>query len=163
MQKNLPYIIIAFGVASLVAILSFLDLYDNFENSLLDLRFKSRGLVKVREDIATVDIDTDALTNVGKWSPWSREKHLPLIKLSEQHDVDHFLFDFYFIEPSDRQLNIKDIDFEIDTTAEQIRDRFPDPDNDLAEASKKAGNIIFAQSVEFILIQIQEAITIKFI
>ena len=146
MQKNLPYIIIAFGVASLVAILSFLDLYDNFENSLLDLRFKSRGLVKVREDIATVDIDTDALTNVGKWSPWSREKHLPLIKLSEQHDVDHFLFDFYFIEPSDRQLNIKDIDFEIDTTAEQIRDRFPDPDNDLAEASKKAGNIIFAQS-----------------
>ena len=97
MQKNLPYIIIAFGVASLVAILSFLDLYDNFENSLLDLRFKSRGLVKVREDIATVDIDTDALTNVGKWSPWSREKHLPLIKLSEQHDVDHFLFDFYFI------------------------------------------------------------------
>ena len=30
MQKNLPYIIIAFGVASLVAILSFLDLYDNF-------------------------------------------------------------------------------------------------------------------------------------
>ena len=28
----------------------------------------------------------------------------------------------------------------------QIKDKFPDPDNDLAAAAKKAGNIIFAQS-----------------
>ena len=29
---------------------------------------------------------------------------------------------------------------------EQVESLFPDPDNDLADASKKAGNIIFAQS-----------------
>ena len=28
----------------------------------------------------------------------------------------------------------------------QIENLFPDPDNDLADAAKKAGNIIFAQS-----------------
>ena len=71
MQKNLPYILIAFGVAAVVSLLSFFDLYDNFENNLLDMRFKNRGLVEVRDDIATVDIDTDALATIGKWSPWS--------------------------------------------------------------------------------------------
>ena len=146
MQKNLPYILISFGVASFFCVLSFFDLYDNFENRLLDLRYNNRGLLQVRDDIATVDIDTDALATVGKWSPWSREKHLPLIKLAGEHGVDAFLFDFYFIEESERQLNIKDLDFDKDTTAGQIKNKFPDPDNDLAIASTKAGNIIFAQS-----------------
>jgi len=146
MQKNLPYILIAFGVAAVVCLLSFFDLYDNFENSLLDMRFKNRGLVEVRDDIATVDIDTDALATIGKWSPWSRDKHLPVIKTAAEHGMDAFLFDFYFIEESERELNIKDIDFENDTTANQIKDKFPDPDNDLAAAAENAGNIIFAQS-----------------
>ena len=146
MQKNLPYILIAFGVAAVVCLLSFFDLYDNFENSLLDMRFKNRGLVEVRDDIATVDIDTDALATIGKWSPWSRDKHLPVIKTAAEHGMDAFLFDFYFIEESERELNIKDIDFENDTTANQIKERFPDPDNDLAVAAENAGNIIFAQS-----------------
>jgi len=146
MQKNLPYILIAFGVAAVVCLLSFFDLYDNFENSLLDMRFKNRGLVEVRDDIATVDIDTDALATIGKWSPWSRDKHLPVIKTAAEHGMDAFLFDFYFIEESERELNIKDIDFENDTTANQIKEKFPDPDNDLAAAAENAGNIIFAQS-----------------
>ena len=146
MQKSLPYILIAFGVAAVVCLLSFFDLYDNFENSLLDMRFKNRGLVEVRDDIATVDIDTDALATIGKWSPWSRDKHLPVIKTAEEHGIDAFLFDFYFIEESERELNIKDIDFENDTTANQIKEKFPDPDNDLAVAAENAGNIIFAQS-----------------
>jgi class 3 adenylate cyclase/CHASE2 domain-containing sensor protein len=146
MNKNLPYILIAFGVAAVVCLLSFFDLYDNFENSLLDMRFKNRGLVEVRDDIATVDIDTDALATIGKWSPWSRDKHLPVIKTAAEHGMDAFLFDFYFIEDSERELNIKDIDFENDTTANQIKEKFPDPDNDLAIAAENAGNIIFAQS-----------------
>ena len=61
MNKNLPYILIAFGVAGLVAILSLFDIYDNFENSLLDMRFKSRGIMETRDDIATADIDVRAL------------------------------------------------------------------------------------------------------
>ena len=79
MQKNIPYIIIAFGIAALVSILSFLDLYDNFEHNLLDMRFKSRGLMETREDIATADIDVRALQTEGKWDPWSREKHIPCL------------------------------------------------------------------------------------
>ena len=37
MKKNLPYILIALGVAAMVSMLAIFDLYDNFEHSLLDL------------------------------------------------------------------------------------------------------------------------------
>ena len=148
MQKNLPYIIIAFGVASLVAILSFLDLYDNFEHNLLDMRFKSRGMMKTRPDIATADIDVRALQTEGKWDPWSREKHIPLVNLAAEHRMDAFIFDVYFIEDSERKLEYKILNSVSDSllSMEKGKDLFPDPDNDLAKASQRAGNIIFAQS-----------------
>ena len=142
MQKNIPYIIISFGVAALVSLLSFLDLYDNFEHSLLDMRFKSRGLMETRDDIVTVDIDGAALQKVGKWSPWSREKHLPLIKTAGEHGMDAFLFDFYFIEESESVLNKNDINFEDSTlTVENIKTRFPEPDKELAKASEASSMI----------------------
>jgi len=148
MQKNLPYIIIAFGVASLVAILSFLDLYDNFEHNLLDMRFKSRGMMETRPDIATADIDVRALQTEGKWDPWSREKHIPLVNLAAEHRMDAFIFDVYFIEESERKLEYKVLNSVSDSllSMEKVKDLFPDPDNDLARASQRAGNIIFAQS-----------------
>ena len=143
MQKNIPYIIIAFGVAALVCILSFLDLYDNFEHNLLDMRFKSRGLMDTREDIATADIDVRALQTEGKWDPWSREKHIPMVNLAAEHGLDAFIFDVYFIEDSERKLEYKVLNSITDSTMsmEKVKDLFPDPDNDLADASQKAGNI----------------------
>jgi len=148
MQKNLPYIIIAFGIASLVAFLSFLDLYDNFEHNLLDMRFKSRGMMETRPDIATADIDVRALQTEGKWDPWSREKHIPLVNLAAEHRMDAFIFDVYFIEDSERKLEYKVLNSVSDSllSMEKVKDLFPDPDNDLAKASQRAGNIIFAQS-----------------
>ena len=66
MQKNIPYILISFGISILVCVLSFLDVYDDFEHNLLDMRFKSRGLIETRDDIATADIDVRALQTEGK-------------------------------------------------------------------------------------------------
>ena len=148
MQKNLPYIVIAFGIAALIAILSFLDLYDNFEHSLLDMRFKSRGMMETRPDIATADIDVRALQTEGKWDPWSREKHIPLVNLAAEHRMDAFIFDVYFIEESERKLEYKVLNSVSDSvlSMENMKELFPDPDNDLAKASQRAGNIIFAQS-----------------
>ena len=148
MQKNIPYILISFGISILVCVLSFLDIYDNFEHNLLDMRFKSRGLIETRDDIATADIDVRALQTEGKWDPWSREKHIHLVNLSAEHDLDAFIFDVYFIEDSERKLEYKVLKSITDSalTMDQVESLFPDPDNDLADASKKAGNIIFAQS-----------------
>ncbi len=148
MQKNVPYILISFGISIIVCVLSFLDIYDNFEHNLLDMRFKSRGLIETRDDIATADIDVRALQTEGKWDPWSREKHIPLVNLSAEHGLDAFIFDVYFIEESERKLEYKVLKSVTDSTLtmDQVESLFPDPDNDLASASKKAGNIIFAQS-----------------
>ena len=148
MQKNIPYILISFGICILVCVLSFLDLYDNFEHSLLDMRFKSRGLLETRDDIATADIDVRALQTEGKWDPWSREKHIPLVNLAAEHRLGAFIFDVYFIEDSERKLEYKVLNNITDSTLtmEQVQKLFPDPDNDLANASKRAGNVIFAQS-----------------
>lgn len=148
MQKNVPYILISFGISIIVCVLSFLDIYDNFEHNLLDMRFKSRGLIKTRDDIATADIDVRALQTEGKWDPWSREKHIPLVNLSAEHGLDAFIFDVYFIEDSERKLEYKVLKSVTDSTLsmDQVENLFPDPDNDLASASKRAGNIIFAQS-----------------
>ena len=148
MKKNLPYLIISLGIAAVIAVFSFFDLYDNFEHSLLDMRFKSRGLMETRDDIATADIDVRALQTEGKWDPWSREKHIPMVELAQQHGLDAFIFDVYFIENSERKLEYKVLNDVTDSAMhiEDFKSLFPDPDNELAEASKRAGNIIFAQS-----------------
>ena len=131
-----------------MCLLSFFDVYDNFEHNLLDMRFKSRGLIDTRDDIATADIDVRALQTEGKWDPWSREKHIPMVNLSAEHGLDAFIFDVYFIENSERKLEYKVLNDITDSTLslEAMKDLFPDPDNDLAHASQRAGNIIFAQS-----------------
>ena len=148
MNKNLPYIAISFGIAATICLLSFLDMYDGLEHNLLDMRFKNRGLIQTRDDIATADIDVRALQTEGKWDPWSREKHIPLVNLSAEHGLDAFIFDVYFIEDSERKLEYKVLNNIADSTLsmEKVKELFPDPDNDLAAASQRAGNIIFAQS-----------------
>ncbi|GIR42053.1 MAG: hypothetical protein CM15mP52_2830 [Candidatus Neomarinimicrobiota bacterium] len=84
----------------------------------------------------------------GKWDPWSREKHIPLVNLAAEHRMDAFIFDVYFIEDSERKLEYKVLNSVSDSllSMEKVKDLFPDPDNDLAKASQRAGNIIFAQS-----------------
>ena len=73
MKKDYPYIIIAFGVASIFILMTWLDLNDGVENKLLDLRFLNRGKIETRSDIATLDMDAKSLQEVGRW-PW-RERN----------------------------------------------------------------------------------------
>ena len=77
MQRNIPYILISFGISIIVCVLSFLDIYDDFEHNLLDMRFKSRGLIETRDDIATADIDVRALQTEGKWDPGVEKSTYP--------------------------------------------------------------------------------------
>ena len=62
--------------------------------------------------------------------------------------MDAFIFDVYFIEESERKLEYKVLNSVSDSvlSMENVKELFPDPDNDLAKASQRAGNIIFAQS-----------------
>ena len=47
-----------------------------------------------------------ALQTEGKWDPWSREKHIPLVNLASEHGLDAFIFDVYFIEDSEKKTRI---------------------------------------------------------
>tara|TARA_B110000459_G_scaffold77067_1_gene86733 strand:- start:2473 stop:5340 length:2868 start_codon:yes stop_codon:yes gene_type:complete len=148
LKKNLPYLLISISIALFVIFLAIFNLYDTIEHKLLDMRFTSRGLIETRDDIATLDIDVRALQKEGKWDPWSREKHIPMVEAAGQHGMDILAFDIYFIEHSERELNFKVLSDLTDSlvTMDVVKNLFPDPDNDLAVAAKEAKNIYFAQS-----------------
>ena len=144
MQKNLPYILIAFGVSFVFIVLTWLGWYDSIENKLLDYRFLNRGKIETREDIATLDMDSKSLQVVGRW-PWSREKHIPSILAAKEHQMNALAFDIFFIERQERKLDYNDITKVNDSvlTLNAVKNLFPNPDIDLAEAASDAKNIYF--------------------
>ena len=144
MQKDYPYIIISFGVAIVFIILTWFELYEGMENKLLDLRFLNRGKIETRNDIATLDIDSKSLQVVGRW-PWSREKHVPSILAAKEHQMDALAFDIFFIERQERKLEYNDVTSINDSvlTLKEVKNLFPDPDIDLANAAADAKNIYF--------------------
>ena len=148
LQKHLPYLTISFGIAIVFIILNTFSLYDSIEHKLLDMRFKSRGRIDTRNDIATLDIDSRTLQDEGRY-PWSRDKHIPAIKSAEEHGMSALAFDQFFIENSERELDYKKINTINDSilTLDKIKSLFPDPDNDLAKAAKESKNIYFAQTL----------------
>ena len=144
MQKDYPYIIISFGVAIVFIILTWFELYEGMENKLLDLRFLNRGKIETRNDIATLDMDSKSLQVVGRW-PWSREKHVPSILAAKEHQMDALAFDIFFIERQERKLEYHDVTSINDSvlTLKEVKNLFPDPDIDLANAAADAKNIYF--------------------
>ena len=144
MQKDYPYIFISFGVTSVFIILTWFELYDGIENKLLDMRFLNRGRIETRKDIATLDMDAKSLQEIGRW-PWSREKHIPSILAAKEHGIDALAFDIFFIERQERKLDYDDVSIINDSvlTIKEIENLFPNPDIDLANAAKAAGNIYF--------------------
>tara|TARA_B100000424_G_scaffold2237_2_gene1695 strand:+ start:7018 stop:9921 length:2904 start_codon:yes stop_codon:yes gene_type:complete len=144
MQKDYPYIIIAFGVASIFILMTWLELNDGVENKLLDLRFLNRGKIETRSDIATLDMDAKSLQEVGRW-PWSREKHIPSILAAKEHQMDALAFDIFFTERQDRKLDYNEMEKINDSilTINEVKNLFPDPDIELANAAADAENIYF--------------------
>ena len=144
MQKDYPYIIIAFGVASVFILMTWLEFNDGVENKLLDLRFLNRGKIETRPDIATLDMDAKSLQEIGRW-PWSREKHIPSILAAKEHQMNALAFDIFFIEKQERKLEYNDIETINDSvlTISEVKKLFPDPDMDLANAAADAKNIYF--------------------
>ena len=144
MQKDYPYIFISFGVATVFILLTWFELYEGMENKLLDLRFLNRGKIETRNDIATLDMDAKSLQLIGRW-PWSREKHIPSILAAKEHGMDALAFDIFFIERQERKLEYENVSTINDSvlSLKEIKNLFPDPDIDLANAAEEAGNIYF--------------------
>jgi len=141
-------LVLVLAVAALVLLLSFTNFYASIELKILDLRFKIRGTIETRSDIATIDIDVQALQREGRWQDWSRDKHGRLIQFAETENVSMLAFDIYFGEPSAPYLPLDFIE-NLDTLKidkNSLNAMIKDNDEFVAKTLLSAGNIYLAQS-----------------
>lgn len=147
-RRSLFYLFLSIGISILIAALSFSRFYNSFELKLLDARFKIRGPVPTRHDIATVDIDVRALQEEGRFQDWSRDKHEKIIRFAGEQGLRMLAFDIYFPENSTRYILDSDLNRlnEGDFNSETVRALVRDYDQGMAEAMVEAGNVYLAQS-----------------
>ena len=99
---------------------------EGFEARTYDLRFKSlRGPIPVHPDIAIIAIDDKSIQALGRF-PWTRQQYVRLLERLEAAKPKVLLFDVFFPE------------------AESV-----EVDQALAEAIRRAGNVVLATTFEF--------------
>jgi len=139
---------LSLGAGGLVVLLSFFSFYESTELKLLDLRFRLRGPIETRNEIATVDIDVQALQAEGRFQDWSRDKHARLINFGEDQQVSMLAFDIYFPEPSTPYIPLEAL-ADLDTThmdEKALRGLVKDNDEIMRQALLSADNVYLAQS-----------------
>ncbi len=86
--------------AILFLFLSYARVFDEFEYSTLDFRFKLRPQQPVDEDIVIIHIGDDTIEKLGEW-PLPRKYHGLLIKALEAAGVKTIIFDVFFSEETE--------------------------------------------------------------
>ncbi|MGL4369374.1 MAG: CHASE2 domain-containing protein [Spirochaetota bacterium] len=83
------------------AAFSFTAIYDRFELSLYDIRFKIKPDVEQWDALVLLDIDDSSIINVGEF-PWPRNHYSRGVKVLKDQGVQNFLFDIQFMDKSPR-------------------------------------------------------------
>ncbi|HUO77633.1 MAG TPA: adenylate/guanylate cyclase domain-containing protein [Thermodesulfovibrionales bacterium] len=126
MKKNLLFYFVALLSTSLFVLLQLIDpkiIGEQLESKTYDLRLRLRNLVKAQSpprDIVIVAIDEKSIKEVGRW-PWSRDVMAELVNSISDAKPKAIGIDILFTE---RESKVKD--------------------EELAEAIKKAGNVVLA-------------------
>lgn len=116
--------VVAFGLTLLLANLSF---FAFLELKGLDLLFTLRGPLSPPENIIIVAIDEPSMADIGEQWPWPRSLHSQLIQKLNQAGAKVIGLDILFSEPSE-----------------------PAEDQALAQALRKAGNVVLVNTVSVI-------------
>ncbi|HBH36997.1 MAG TPA: adenylate/guanylate cyclase domain-containing protein [Curvibacter sp.] len=99
---------------------------EGFEARTYDLRFKSlRGPIPVHPDIAIIAIDDKSIQALGRF-PWTRQQYVRLLERLEAAKPKVLLFDVFFPEAESAEV-----------------------DQALAEAIRRAGNVVLATTFAF--------------
>lgn len=99
---------------------------EGFEARTYDLRFKSlRGPIPVHPDIAIITIDDKSIQALGRF-PWTRQHYVQLLERLETAKPKVLLFDVFFPEAERAEV-----------------------DQALAEAIRRAGNVVLATTFAF--------------
>ncbi len=132
MKKNLPFYVLSALILALclyVELENPLALQDKFESKIYDVRLRLRNVIfkpSPNPDIELVLIDEKSLAEIGRW-PWSRGVMAGLVNKISAAKPKVIGIDIMFTEP-ESQVN----------------------DAKLADAIKKAGNVVLATPFELI-------------
>ncbi len=102
MRKNIDKAKVIFTflsvlLISLLLLFSYSRVFDEFEYSLLDIRYKLRPDRNVDKNIVIIEIGDDSIEKLGKW-PFPRNYHALLIAALESAGVETIVFDIFFSE-----------------------------------------------------------------
>ncbi len=114
-RTKLAYICLAVFMAGLFLFFSWARVFDEFEYSTLDFRYRLRPPQKVDSDIVIVEIGDDSIEKLGKW-PFPRNYHALVVNALKSSNVKTIVFDVFFSEEKEG-------------------------DEEFAEAIKDAGNV----------------------
>ena len=91
------YFILGAFLAAGFLFLSYSRVFDEYEYSTLDFRYRSRPLQDVNKDIVIIEVGDDSIEKIGKW-PFPRNYHALFIKALKASGVDTIVFDIFFSE-----------------------------------------------------------------
>lgn len=83
--------------AALLLLFSYARVFDVFEYSTLDFRYRLRPPQDVNKDIVIIEIDDESIKKLGEW-PFLRNYHALLVKILHSSGVKTIVFDVAFSE-----------------------------------------------------------------
>ncbi len=104
MKKLFICLAISFGLTCILTFFSDNSLYQFIELKLYDLRMVLRTPPKQDDSILFVEMDEDAIEEMGRW-PWPRDVIADIINTLVNLDAKQVLFDITFAQPT--QLIVK--------------------------------------------------------
>ncbi|MCF7914993.1 MAG: CHASE2 domain-containing protein [Spirochaetaceae bacterium] len=102
--KTLYVFFIPILITFLFSLMSFLPVYQTFENRLYDLFLAIRPEIAEDERLLLLDVDDLAISEVGVW-PWSRDIMANGLLLLREFDAGHIVFDIEYTEESPLGVN----------------------------------------------------------
>ena len=100
-RTKLTYLVLGAVLVGLFLFFSYSRVFDEFEYSTLDSRYKIRPPQKIEESIAIIEIGDDSIAKIGKW-PFPRNYHALLVKALNSAGAHTIIFDVFFSEKTDQ-------------------------------------------------------------
>jgi CHASE2 domain-containing sensor protein len=104
-QETLRYLA-AIAIPLVVILISYFRLFEAFELSTLDLRFRTRPAQKTTDDIVLIEIAQDTLEKIGQW-PIDRQFHAALVDTLKACGARAIIFDILFSTKSSHDSDAK--------------------------------------------------------
>jgi len=94
------YFILAAFVVALFLFFSYSRVFDEFEYSTFDLRYKLRAPQSADKNIVIIQVDDTSIEEIGEW-PFPRKFHTLLVKALKSAGARTVIFDIFFSEPKE--------------------------------------------------------------